>query len=237
MTPSARPLITGQIVNPDNAGGPVAIGDSIQNCVALSAVYTAGPTNVNRNSCLPFVISGPFVQLNPANDQLSGAGPFTVGQTVNWRLRVRSGSQSSDPAALEDVVVTNLLPDGLTFSSWTFDDQSTGLPAPQVFDQIPNYAGTGRTLLRWRWSAGSGNLGVNQAVWINTSTTVNGSVFGAPGTGLASIINTFGLLHDGPGLATRCTGSLVADTLDLDGDTDTAETICTASGTVNTFNP
>lgn len=237
MTPIARPLITGQIINPDNSGGPVAIGDSIQNCFSFAAVYTAGPTPVNGNSCHPFVVSGPFVQLNPAKDNLSGAGPFNAGQTVNWRLRVRSGPQSSDPVPLEDIVVTDLVPDGLTFSSWTFDDQSTGLPAPQVFDQIPNYAGTGRTLLRWRWSPGSGNLGVNQQVWINKSTTVSGTMFGAPGTGLVQITNTFGLHHDGAGLATRCSGSPVADTFDLDGDTDTAEIVCTASGTITTFNP
>lgn len=236
-TAGTRPLITGRIVNPDNAGGPVAIGDSIQNCVDLTAVWTAGPTNVNRNACHPFVIAGPFGQLNPASDLLSGGGPFTVGQSVSWRLRVRSAAQSSDPIPLEDVVVTNLVPDGLTFSSWTFDDQATGLPAPQIFDQLPNYAGTGRTLLRWRWNAGSGNLGANQQVWINTSTTVNGTVFGAPGTGLAPLVYTVGMNHATPGLTLRCSGSSEPDTLDLDGDGITAETFCTASDTAATFNP
>ena len=76
MTASSRPLITGRIINPDNTGGPVAIGDTIQNCVALSAVFTAGPTQRQSQPCLPFVIAGPFVQLNPANENLSGAGPF-----------------------------------------------------------------------------------------------------------------------------------------------------------------
>ena len=237
MAPSTRPLITGRIINPDNSGGPVAIGDSIQNCADLTAVYTAGPTNVTRNSCRPFVVGGPFVQLNPAKDNLSGAGPFIVGQSVNWRLHVRSAAQSTDPVPLENVVMTDLLPDGLAFSSWTFDDRATGLPAPQVFDQIPNFAGTGRTLLRWRWNAGSGSLGVNQEVWINSSTTVSGSVFGAPGTGLVQLTNTLGLHHAAPGLAQRCSGSSAADTLDLDGDTNTAEIICTASSTIVTFNP
>ncbi|MES1242478.1 MAG: SdrD B-like domain-containing protein, partial [Acidobacteriota bacterium] len=226
MSPSSRPIVTGRIVNPDNAGGPVAIGDSVQNCAALSAVYTAGPTNVNRNDCETFVVSGPFVQLNPQKENLSGGGPFNPGQAVNWRLHVRSAAQSSDPVPLEGLVVTDLLPVNLLFSSWTFDDAGTGLPAPQVFDQIPNFAGTGRTLLRWRWNAGSGNLGVNQEVRINIATTIRS---GAP---FGSLSNDLTIDSDAPGLALRCSTPSQADALDYDEDADTAETLCRSTGTI-----
>jgi uncharacterized repeat protein (TIGR01451 family) len=226
MSPSTRPIVTGRIINPDNAGGAVAIGDSIQNCGAASAVYTAGPTNVNRTDCETFTLSGPFVQWNPAKDNLSGGGPFNPGQTVSWRLRVRSAAQSSDPVALEDVIATDLLPVNLNFVSWTFDDRSTGLPAPQNFSQIPNYAGTGRTLLRWSWNAGSGNLGVNQEVWINISTTIRN---GAPSGNLS---NDFTLDSDSPTLSQRCSGSSQSDALDLDGDGNVAETLCRATGSI-----
>ncbi|HET8772672.1 MAG TPA: GEVED domain-containing protein [Thermoanaerobaculia bacterium] len=224
---TTRPRITGQIVNPDHAGGPVAFGDAISNCADLTAVYTPGPTNVNRNDCASFTLSGPFVQLNPAKDNLSGGGPFNPGQNVSFRLRVRSAAQSSDPVPLEDLIVTDLLPVDLLFSSWTFDDQATGLPAPQNFSQIPNFAGTGRTLLRWTWNAGSGSLGVNQQVWINIATTVrNGALFG-------SLSNDMLIDSDAPGLALRCSGSSQADALDYDGDADTAETLCRATGSIN----
>lgn len=226
MSPSTRPIVTGRIINPDNAGGPVAFGDSIQNCGALTAVYTAGPTNVSRNDCETFALSGPFVQLNPAKDNLSGGGPFNPGQTVSWRLRVRSAAQSSDPVPLESLIATDLLPINLNFTSWTFDDQGTGLPAPQTFAQIPNYAGTGRTLLRWTWTAGSGNLGVNQQVWINISTTIRN---GAPS---GSLSNDFTLDSDAPSLGQRCSGSSQSDALDYDGDGNTAETLCRATGTI-----
>jgi large repetitive protein len=226
MATSSSPVITGKIVNPDNAGNPVAFGASIQNCAALTAVYTAGPTNVSKNACNTFTLSGPFVQLNPAKDNLSGGGPFNTGQTVSWRLRVRSAPQSSDPVPIEDLVATDLLPVDLAFVSWSFDDQGTGLPAPQNFQQIPNYAGTGRTLLRWTWNAGSGNLGVNQQVWILISTTIrNGAAFG-------SLSNTFNLQSNAPGLSQRCSGGSTADALDFDGDANTAETVCTGTGTI-----
>lgn len=226
MNAGTRPRITGQIINPDNAGGPVAFGDTISNCADITAVYTAGPTNVNDNACRNFTLSGPFVQLTPAKDNLSGGGPFNPGQSVSWRLRVRSASQSSDPVPLENVTAADLLPVDLTFVSWTFDDRGTGLPAPQVFEQIPNYAGTGRTLVRWKWNAGSGSLGVGQEVWINIQTTIrNGALFG-------SLSNDLILDSDAPGLGLRC-GTSATDPLDLDGDADTAETVCRATGSIN----
>jgi uncharacterized repeat protein (TIGR01451 family) len=221
-----RPRVTGQVINPDNGGGPVAFGDTITNCVDAAAVYTAGPTNVARNACRNFVLSGPFVQLNPAKENLSGGGPFNPGQSVSWRLRVRSDSRSSDPIPLEELIATDLLPVDLLFSSWTFDDQGTGLPAPQVFDQIPNFAGTGRTLLRWRWNAGSGNLGVNQQVWLNVTTAIRS------GAAAGALANDFTLEHDSPGLSQRCSGSSQADPLDLDQDGDTGESLCRATGTI-----
>ncbi len=225
MAASSSPLVTGQITNPDRAGGPVAFGDTIMNCVDLMAVYTPGPTNVTRNACNNLTLSGPFVQLNPAKENLSG-GPFLPGNTVAFRLRVRSAPQSSDPVPLQFLVASDLLPVDLQFVSWTFDDQGTGLPAPQTFDQIPNFAGTGRTLLRWRWNAGSGNLAVNQQVWINISTTVRNGAFNG------NLSNDFTLEHDAPGLGQRCSGASQADPLDLDADADTAETLCRGTGTI-----
>lgn len=222
-----RPRIIGRIVNPDHLGNPVSFGDPVQNCADASAVYTAGPTNVSRNACRTFNLSGPFVQLNPAKENLSGGGPFAPGQAVSYRLRVRSDGRSSDAVPLEHVVATDLLPVDLLFDAWTFDDRGTGLPAPQTFEEIPNFANTGRTLLRWTWNAGSGDLPVGEQVWITLETTIrNGAAAG-------SLANDFTLEHDAPGLAQRCTGASQADVLDLDGDADTAETLCRESESVN----
>jgi uncharacterized repeat protein (TIGR01451 family) len=225
MAPSSRPQITGKIINPGSTGAPVAFGDSIQNCVALTAVFATGPTNVNKSACNTFTLSGPFVQLNPGKDNLSG-GPFNPGQTASFRLRVRSAAQSSDPAPLQNLVAADLLPVDLIFTGWTFDDQGTGLPAPQNFQQIPNYKNTGRTLLRWFWNAGSGNLAVNQQVWINVNTTIRA------GAQAGTLSNTMDLTLDAPGLSQRCSGGSTTDTLDLDNDANTTDTLCTATGSV-----
>ncbi len=225
MGTSTRPLVTGQIINPSNSGAPVAFGNTIQNCVDLAAVYTAGPTPVSQHVCDSFVLSGPFVELNPAKDNLSGGGPFNPGQSVSFRLRVRSDGRSSDPAPLQFLSASDLLPVDMVFNSWTFDDRGTGLPSPQNFTQIPNYAGSGRTLLRWSWNAGSGSLAVGQEVWINITTTIR------TGANFGSLTNTFNLTSNNPGLAQRCNGGSATDALDFDNDGLTNDTLCTANGT------
>jgi len=231
MSATTQPSLNGSIINPDHAGGPVAIGDSIQNCAALSATYTAGPTAVSGNSCRSFNLSGPFVQLNPGVDNLSGGGPFNPAQNISWRVRVRSAAQSSDPLPLQSTAAMVLLPLGLNFTSWTFDDSGTGLPSPQTFSgALSNFAGSGRTLLRWTWSAGSGNLGVNQEVRINVTTTVAGTVGGNLALDAALAANT-------AALAQRCSTSSNTDTLDQDNDGSTTDTLCTASASATVLTP
>lgn len=221
MTATARPLVTGQIINPDNAGGPVAFGDTIQNCVTLTAVYVAGPTNVTRTGCMNFNLSGPFVQFNP-NLMLLSTGPFHPGEALSWRLRLRSDPRSSDPVPLQDLAVSWLLPAELEPGSWTFNAQGTGRPAPQNHEQIPDFKGSGRTLLRWSWNTGSGSLVTNSEIWINVSTPISASV------GAGTVSTELLLEHDSPGLSLRCTGSSRADSLDLDEDGDDTETACSS---------
>lgn len=227
MAPITRPTITGVLVNPDNSGGPVAIGDSVQHCAAATAVYTAGPANVSDSDCQSLNISGPFVQFNSAKESVSGTGPFNPGQSVQWRLRVRSASQSSNAVPLEHVVVTDLLPENLIFSSWSYDAEGTGLNEQPVFEQIPNFRGTGRTLLRWRWNPGSGVLSVNQQFSIYVTTSIRNGVQSGP------LTNDLLIEHDSPGLSQRCSTPSQSDQLDLDGDGDTGETLCRESETIN----
>ncbi len=58
MTATTFPRITGKIIAPDNAGGAVAVGHTVTACADLSALFTAGPTNVTDNAnCVAFVVS------------------------------------------------------------------------------------------------------------------------------------------------------------------------------------
>ncbi|MEL7060804.1 MAG: hypothetical protein AAGN46_12350, partial [Acidobacteriota bacterium] len=95
-----RPDIRSQVINPDNLGNPVSVGDTVQNCADLTAVFDVGGLDQpvqDLNNCRSFQISGPFVQFTPQKDRLTTGGPFSIGQTIRWRLRVRSSANSSDP--------------------------------------------------------------------------------------------------------------------------------------------
>ena len=80
MQASARPVLAGRVRNPDNAGGPVSVGDTIQNCVRLTASYTAGPTEISRNACSMFnLIAGPAIAIAaPDSSPLGSAARATA---------------------------------------------------------------------------------------------------------------------------------------------------------------
>lgn len=233
---TTRPRINGRVINPDNAGGTVNVGDSVQNCAGVTSIYD--PSGVNQTisdptNCPTFSISGPFVQLRPIKDELS-SGPYLPGDTINWRLRVTNNPRSSDVVPLEDLVVTDLLPIDFIFTpaSNGYDDNGTGLPAPN-FSVIENYNNTGRTLLNWTWPAASGNLAVNDDIRVTFDTTVRlGASFG-------NTDNTMGLTHNNPGLGIRCgnnntgTQGATADIFDQDQDGLTNDTLCQATNGAN----
>ena len=219
MTGTNNPLITGHIINPSNAGWPVVMGDAIQACANFTSVYQAGPSNVNNSGCELFNVSGPSVQFNPAVNVLSGAGPYVEGQNSNYRLQIRSAPQSSTAIPLEDVEVFFELASGQTYNSFTFDDQGTGLPAPQQFVQNQN-------LLTFRWNAGSGSLGINQQVWINVNSVVNSDATAG------SAISILYIQSQSSTIAQKCSGISIIDTEDLDSDGNTTETFCTAIGQI-----
>lgn len=233
---TTRPQINGMIINPDNAGGAVNIGDSVQNCAAATSVYD--PMGVNQvindlNNCPSFNISQPFVQLRPRKEETS-SGPYLPGETVSWRLRAENYFLSSDPMPLEDLVITDLLPIDFIFTlaSNTYDANGTGLPAPN-FTFVENYNNTGRTLLNWTWPAGSGNLAVNDEIRVSFDTTVrSGASFG-------NINNVMGLTHNNPGLDIRCGNNSagnsgdIADVFDQDQDAQTNDILCVSTNGAN----
>ncbi len=234
-----RPRIDGFLTNPDNAGTAVAIGDVVQNCADLNAVYD--PLNVNTlvstTRCRNLTISGEFVQLNPDKIETS-SGPYLPNDTVSWELQAQNQSNSSTTVDIGDVVISDLLPIDLiyTLGSDVYNANGTGLPAPTLA-VIDNYQNTGRTLLRWTWAPASGALNINAEVRVTFDTTVRqGAPFG-------NLSNQMSVTHNDPTLGLRCgtnstgTGgggdSRVSDIFDLDGDASTVDQLCVNSNSAN----
>jgi uncharacterized repeat protein (TIGR01451 family) len=105
MQASARPQLAGRVLNPDNSGGPVAVGDTIQNCAALTA--TGGGTPVTRNACQNFaLIAGPAIAIQaPDSTPLTSAIQATAtlsggAPTGSLTFRVFAASDSMCMTAL-----------------------------------------------------------------------------------------------------------------------------------------
>ncbi len=221
-----RPRIYAKIFNPDAVGNPVSEGDLVQNCADLFSEYPAGTALPQQNDCASFNVSGAYVSFYPDKTDMTGSGPYFAGDTINWRLRARLHSYSSQDLPLNQLVLTDLLPVDLIYAgNQTFDAGTAGVPAPDVFEQIDNYKNTGRTLLRWTWTS-AGDFPRDSYADIRYDTTVRN---GAP---MGSLGNTFGMQHNAP-IGERCTGSSVADVLDLDEDGSTADRRCTRNSTID----
>ncbi len=224
------PSVSGSLISPDHAGQPVNLGATISSCPTLSAIYTASAQTVTASACAAVQVVPHYVRLDP---QLTSSAAFSVTgrQTVTWNLALPNTLASSDPLPLADVVVVDWLPASLADAvTWSFDDQDTTLPAPQVFEQLPNFANSGRTLLRWRWEPNSGSLPAGAALAINLNTQ---PVAGAAG----AVTNTLALLLDSSALDLRCAGQVKIDTYDFDGDQIQSEPYCDAAAAVSVVVP
>ena len=218
-----HPRIYAEVINPDNNGNPVNLGDNVNNCATLDGTFldeNNNVQNVNRNDCYAFSVSDDFVQLQPTKNILNPQTSYNAGDTVNWQVTARLHQYSSVGINAEFLTVSDLLPVDLIYvpGSQNYNANGTGIGAP-TFTQIDNYQNTGRTLLQWTWPAGSGTLSPTQSVIVTYDTTVRqGAQFGLLG-------NTASLQHNDPTLGQRCFSSN-PDNFDFDNDGDTTENVC-----------
>jgi hypothetical protein len=112
MQATVRPVVAGRVVNPDNAGGPVAPGDTITNCATLTAVDLTGPTPVNAGSCENFqLIAGPAIALQatdstPLGSAAEASATLTGGDptgTIDFEVFAAGDATCATP--LSDVEV------------------------------------------------------------------------------------------------------------------------------------
>jgi uncharacterized repeat protein (TIGR01451 family) len=117
MLPISRPVVRGQVINPDNAGGPVAPGDAIQNCAQLT---TTGPEPLARSDCQTFtLIAGPSIDLQvPDSTPLGSPTRATVllrggapTGTVTYRAYAASDTTCTTALIDEDVPVGGAAPE------------------------------------------------------------------------------------------------------------------------------
>ena len=177
-----------------------------------------GPASGSTADDFDFDVADPYTYLRPRKNEVT-SGPYFPGDTISFSFEITNRDLANDPAT--DPVVTDLLPNFLTFQggSETYADNGTGvvLAAPADFEVLPNYNGTGRTLLRWNLT---GDLDPGETVDIGFDVTVEtGVIFG-------TLTNRLGMTFPGGGVQQVCSGSSAVDVADLDGDTDTTDLLC-----------
>ncbi|MEP6985907.1 MAG: SdrD B-like domain-containing protein, partial [Chloroflexota bacterium] len=208
---SAR--INGATLAIDANGGTVADGDNMVNNATMDWTFMGLTHSTPDSTTNP--IRNPTVTPS-ASKSVTSTGPYIPTSAVSYRLSF--GASGSSPSnTMNDPVVADLLPANVNYVSYTFNANGTSLAAP-TFVQIPNFGGTGRTLLRWTF-IGTINRGQTASIDLNTTLSA--------GTPSGTLSNSFEVsVNDMP------INGGSTDTQDLDGDGQTDDTIFTASTSI-----
>lgn len=217
----SRPEIVADILATDRNGAPVLEdGRTVTNCFDLSGEYDG----VTRSStkCTSFKVVDEAGRPRP-DKQITSSGPYIGGSTVSWKVLVRNASTTRTTGALINPIAADLLPAELSYvgGSWAVcGGNVAGAPAP-IFEEIDDYDGTGRTLLRWSYTGASAlDLAENERVEICFDTVLDDDVLYGDKTN-----ELFLTTNDGPTLGCLDSSSRT-DTNDVDGDGDRTEKVC-----------
>ena len=133
---------------------PTAVaGRKVTNCATASAT---GETS--RTGCGETTISNPAANFGFGHWVSTGGAPYDMGELITFTTSLGVNPQSDSDLVNPSLGV--LLPKELTYvgnptiSGIAFD--LAGRPNP-VFEQIDDYKGSGRTLVRWLWTPTLGN--------------------------------------------------------------------------------
>ena len=214
------------VVNDDAPTGTAAI----TNCASFGtttsgAVQTWGAgaecVSINITASVSGIYPGPQKEVfeNGSWDDNSSQ-IYGVGDVVQLRIRAKNGITASDP--IQDPVIVDLLPLELDYVPGSWTSSSLGSAPAPIFTEIPNYNGTGRTLLKWEWTgASSFSLVPGDQLWSHFDVLINDRA--VAGTG--SLINEYAMLSESSNGCEGGIGSL-QDIYDFDNDGSTTDFHC-----------
>lgn len=226
----------------DNSIAGLNDGDTFNNCATCLA---DGPGAGSSSNChLTTYTSSPYFDLGFGKHKDGWTEDVVVGETYTYVIGFGEGDYNSED--IVNPIVTDLLPPEFIFvgnvviqDNWPGTAYAdAGSPVP-LFEVIPDYAGTGRTLLRWTWDSGSPftisrSGGIPQEVDIKFDVQIRSAPTGTyQNDAYISVEN---------GQPNICSGynysnDSYVDVNDYDGDGNTTEMLCHAYVPVNIINP
>ncbi|MCE7937786.1 MAG: DUF11 domain-containing protein, partial [Chloroflexi bacterium CFX6] len=223
-----------------------AIGTVFDNCMATSAIYSDNgtPTPISNGACND--VSVIDERAIPRVTKVPGASTVSPNDSIEYAITLSNAAVAH--LDLENPVIADLVPAAFVYQAATAMCTNCALPPPTPnIAEIPNYMGTGRTLLRWSWNdqTGSGGADARYDLPPGATLTMKFKVLVPDGTAPGSYPNAAALVDwDGPTDPDEdpvsnpenillCTGDQAyVDTGDLDGDGLTTEQSCKGNGPV-----
>ena len=211
--------------------GPYPV--TVKNCVVGSFTNVDKTTGLSGTMCDDSFVEEATSSIILYKEVLNGSS-FRPEDTVQFQLHAEQ-TWDSATGVVHNPVLVDFLPPELEFVSWDSFTLSQGgaMPDPNM-EVLPNYNGTGRTLVRFTWSdtppAGSVKLDGSAGVanpgdfplghWMRV--TLSAKV--KAGTAAGSYTNDVAFADNG--LRFTCQNPAVIDSNDVDGDGSTTDNTC-----------
>ena len=193
---------------------------TVQNCASYAYTTTYGtPTQKTGSSCVSLTASNGQTAALVATKYAPNPSAVNPGTTVTYIIGTKAGDTS---ASIANPVLADLLPTGMTYvdGSWAV----VAGPTPTLFEAIPNYGGTGQTLLRWSYTA---SVGTTEAK-LSFQAKVPAAAYAG-----TSYSNTSYLVNWDNGTVS---GNSTTDVNDLNGDGSKTDKIAASTTVVVTVN-
>ncbi|GAB4029066.1 SdrD B-like domain-containing protein [Spirosoma gilvum] len=222
---------------------------AIQNCFDITSTTSGVTIDPTSALCLTIpvlpadnfagITIGKLLLADPNNIYTNYFNPIPIGTQVWMTL---AANNDAGGQALQNPVIMDLLPKGADYAGSLFYRPDT--PMADAVDIIPNYNGTGRTLVRLKWNTPI-PAGAEYFVSIKTTITslmragspndngvTNGQVFNQPYFDVNGLKNTGYItgtnkqcLFD-PLAGSSINSVKVIDTYDLNGNGSTTDSLC-----------
>ena len=249
LGPDGPAVPRGWLFNPNWAGVVTADTSAVagtypvtvKNCVAGTFTKFDASTGTSGDICDDSFVEEATPSIVLYKDVTNGSS-FRPEDTVQFQIHAEQVWDSATGVAHNPVLV-DFLPKELEFVSWdnfSVSGGAAGFPEPNL-QVVPDHNGTGRTLLRFVWSAtppaGSvrkdGSAGVANAAdfpignWMRANITAKVK----PGTVVGSYANEAAFFDNGPRFT--CHNTTGVDSNDLDGDGSSTDESCSREANFN----